>query len=336
MGFRDMNPKSAMRGNDKLEEILQGGAFDKMDAVKRQSFRPVGPVIAYEYYWFDIITKAGERKSIPKLCIDLDPYTDTYVSDVCPYRASGKGRQGRFYLVNGIWRKAQDEMPAKLKPPLAEEAKLRKVIGEMPGYPDGWVSYQKTPGSDTFTPVRVFIISASSAVDIARMADDNVVKGVTYDASDIDYGFDISYTHNPKGSGTGKNIYQKGEQTPLSDEEMDYLVYKLDVLALPSQADAEHEWRDLEKKLDPNPRSRNNDDNSMKGAGPASRLDDDAEDHAPRAPARRTSHLDDEVNDAPRQRGNTRGAEPVRSEAAKPRLSLRDRMRNRARDDVPF
>jgi hypothetical protein len=75
MGFNTMNQRSGMNGgNQRLDEIFGPLLFDWKEAAQTQCFRPHGPIIAYEFYWFDIIgEKTQKLVSIPKLCLDLDP-----------------------------------------------------------------------------------------------------------------------------------------------------------------------------------------------------------------------------------------------------------------------
>lgn len=317
MGFNTMNPGDAVSKQLKLHEMFGEGYFDpKLASAKAQELRPIGPVIAYEYYWFTILTKNGKIAKIPKLCIDLDPYTDEYVSEVCPFRASGLGERSRVYVFNVISRKAQDEMPARLKPPRAEESKVVHIMKECPDFPGGWEVYRKTVGSDTYTPVRVFIATATGALAIADMSKDNIVKGITYDASDVDYGFDILYKHDKNGAGTGRHIYQRGEDSPLTDEELDYHVYELDVLKFPTQKEAEKEWREIEGRLTEAEAS----DDSMRGRKSAARLDEDDEDlHRTR----------------PQPQERERGAVASRASTPRPATS---RFSRAAKDDpeIPF
>lgn len=287
MGFNTKNPRTAMRsGNQKLKEVLAGKLFEWEWAIKTQYIRLHGPIIAYEEYWFDIITDKGEVTSIPKMCIDLDPYTDDYISDDCPFRASGQGRQSRFYLVNGIWRKEQDNEPRKLPPVMKSEEKLRKIVSKCKEFPDGWEAYQLdlASGSESWTPNYLFKFTANQAAGLGDMAKENSTKGVAYDVTDVDFGCDIAIKHDPKGSGTGRySILRDGDSgvTAMTDQELDYLAIKPDVYKLQTPADAEKEWKDLKPKLASDSDKKRNEDKAGRGRNSASRLDDDAGDDTP-------------------------------------------------------
>jgi hypothetical protein len=305
VGFNSTSPKSAMGRSDRLEDLFGEYFFDYNDAVKEQELRPIGPVIAYEYYWFDIITEKGKSVRIPRLCIDLDPYTDTYTSENCPFRASGLGGQGRFYLVNAIWRKQQDAKPAKLPKKNEFESKLRKVMPKTPDFPQGWEAYQLSPGSSSWTPVYVLKLSANSAASVVDMIGENTYKGKTYDATHEDHGFDLLLKYNPKGTGTGKFQLNKGEQNALDDEEMDYLVHKLDVLKFPSPKEAEADWKKLKPMIDSDAKDTRED--KHRGKTSASRLDDDDEGDEDEAPRKGKSRVKDEEDDRPVRRKGPAG-----------------------------
>lgn len=347
MGFNSMNPKDAMRSNAKLEEIFGDRLFDWNWAVKKQHIRFHGPVIAYENFWFDIITEKGKQTRVPKLCIDLDPYTDTYISDDCPFRRSGLGSQSRFYLVNGIWRKEQDNKPAKLPKMLESEKKLKKIIKKTPDFPDGWEAYQldMKGGSDSWTPNFVFVLSARNAGLVSEMSKENVYKGKNYDPADVDYGCDVVVKYDPKGTGTGKFAIARDEaagMTPLSDEEMDFLVCKHDVIPIPSARDAEAEWKSFKKRITSEDDKRDDDrGGSNRGRQSASRLDeDDADDDSDRKPAGRgRGRDDDDDGDDEGGRGSSRGRVSSRtSSRTASRTSSRSAKGGRADpdDDIPF
>lgn len=316
MGFNSSNAKSAMGRSDKLKDLFGEYWFDYEKAAKTQDLRPVGPWIAYEYWWFDIITEKGKQITVPRLCTDLDPYMDTYTSDNCPFRASGLGRQNRFYLNNVIWRKQQDAQPAKLPKLNDFEQKLRKVVAKHKDYPEGWEAYQLSPGSSSWTPVYVAMFTANNAATVGDLEAENIYKGKSLPASDVDHGFDVRVKYDAKGTGTGKYQFTKGESNALSDEEMDFLVHKLDVLKFPTPKEAEADWKQLKQSLDTDGGGKKED--AHRGKTSASRLDDDDEgDEAPPARNGKGRGVKEEAESRPVRRG------------APARKMLND-------DDIPF
>jgi hypothetical protein len=330
MGFNSMNPKDAMGAdNEKLYEMFGEYWFDyaKYASKSTQQFRLHGPVIAYEYYWFNIQTKTKGIKPIPKLCIDLDPYTDEYVSDNCPFRSSGKGRQSRIYIVNGIWRKAQDDKPAKTKPHTAFEKKERVVMAKSPSHPKGWSMFQLAPDSESWTPNYVFKFTAPQTAELNNYQAKH--KGKEYDVTDVDYGIDICIKYSKNGQKINYDLSkgEGGEPTPLADEEMDFLVHKLDILTFPTPQQCEKEWKDLRTKIVEG-YDRDDDRNSGKGRASASRLDEEDEDNRDtrKGRGRDVDNDDGEEDDAPRGRGR-----PA-SSAGKPASSRR----GASRSDEPW
>ena len=332
-GFGSMNPKDAMGKSDKLKDMFGSYWFDWKNATKSQYFRPIGPVIAYEYVWFSIITKHGKQINVPRLCIDLDPYTDTYTSDVCPFRnamANGQADSvGRMYIVNGIWRKAQDEEPKKVPAHTDFEKKLRKVIAKTPDYPQGWEAYQMAPNSESWMPVYVFNLTANNASKVADLSSENMVKGVAYDATDEDHGFDIKAKHDPNGTGSGKYQFDFGESSPMEDFEMDYLVHKLDVLKFPSPKEADNDFKELKGSLDTGEKPVKED--KQRGRASASRLDDDEPESSSRSERGSSRRGKEEDDDEPAP--SRTASRPVRGAA---KSAARGSSRRDLDDDIPF
>ena len=263
-GFSSKKPPS-MR-NDRLDELLPIYKYKDNDG-KTVKFRPFGNIISYEYVWFYIKTEQGKVIQIPKLCTDLDPLTDEYVADDCPFRKSGLGRSDRFYLVNAIYRKAVDLRPAKLPKMTDEEKKYVKTDSF-----DEEMRYVKM-GSDVWTPVVPLQLSSSAARNLATLEAENIVDGKPYGVTDLDYGFDIAIKYDSKGTGTGKFQLTDGNNaTAITDKEMDYHVYNLDVLKYPSLKANQEEWKNLKEKITDPPKD------IKKGGGAASRrLEEDEE-----------------------------------------------------------
>ena len=338
-GFMSKHPDTAMTSSQKLHEMFGPYWFEYKNAVKKQEFRPIGPVLSYEYYWYTIIgKKTGKAVDIPRLCIDLDPYTDTYISDVCPFRASGQGRQSRVYIVNAIWRQKQDLQPAHLPKLRDFESKLRKVIGKTPDYPNGWEAYQLAPSSDSWTPVYVLHFTATNGAKVAEMSRDNVVKGVAYDVTDDDYGIDITVKYDPNGTGTGKYQYDDGKSSPLTDDEMDYLVHKLDVLTYPKPKEDEADWKDLQKILasEDQVEDKKAKSNGARGQASASKLDEDEDS----ASVRHSRASRDDDRDGRGSGRETRAAAPSARSSARAKMRPSSRSSSGrsqvADDDIPF
>ena len=249
----------------RLDELLPIYDYKDNDG-KTASFRPFGEIISYEFIWFHIKTQKGIIP-IPKLCTDLDPYTDEYIADDCPFRKSGLGRSDRIYLVNAIDRKKEKLRPAKLPPFRASEKKLRTIETIFKD-----AMYYMEPNSDSWTPVVPLKLSASSVRQITAAEADNIIDGKSYGCTDLDYGFDLKIKFDSKGTGTGKMQITMGAESEITDAELDYRVYDLAVLKYPSIKAQMEEWKNFKDKITDAP------DSAKKGGAAASRrLEEDEE-----------------------------------------------------------
>lgn len=264
MSFGNRKPPS--RRNDRLDELLPIYNFADNDQ-KTVAMRPIGNIISYEFIWFHIITPSGIKK-IPKLNTDLDPITDEYVANDSPFRKDGRGEISRIYLINAINRKLQDAMPAKLPKLRASEKKLIKTTSF-----NDKMNY-KEHLSDSWTPVVPLRFYPPAVTNIASLEAENIVDGKSYGAADLDYGFDLKIKYNSKGSGSGKMIITEGEPSAITDEEMEYLVYDLDVLKYPTLAEEMADWKTFKEKITDAPEDKKG---TKGGAKAASRLEEDEE-----------------------------------------------------------
>lgn len=276
MSLRNKHPETARNNRVKDSDILP--IFDYKDAVtESQTFRLVGPALSYEDVWVDIVTQQGKTVPIPVRSIDLDPYTDVHTTDHCPVRKSGE-RVSRIYYINAIWREKQDAMPSRLPKPSAFESKRRTVM-TTPDFPDGWKMYQmQSIESKTWTPFVVLRLTTSMVTELLEMSKENTRKvklktGKTVtrsaDATDPRYGFDIKIKYFPKKSGEAKYKLVMGDVTPLTEEELNYPVWKIDIIKIPSLSETIANWKQIQDKMvDKNPAK------SRKGEP----LDDDDED----------------------------------------------------------
>lgn len=290
-GFRGKNPPS--RGNDKLADLLPVYEFKENDNTE-VSFRPFGTIISYEFYWFHIITTKGISK-VPKLCTDLDPWTDEYIEEKCPFRADGRGQASRVYLVNAIDRDRQLKIPRNL--PTLNSIEDQFVPSDYfdayaPFNFDGSMRFIKK-GSKAFTIWRPLVLSAASVRQIGEGEENNIVNGEKYSCTHPEYGFDVQFKYNSKGTGTGKMIVTadpKDERnlTAITDEELEFPVYELDVMKYPRLKDHKNDYKEFSQKITDAP-----DETKKGGATARGRLEED--------------ERDDDVRNAPRRgaRGNT-------------------------------
>lgn len=239
-GFGEANfKKSSVR----IEDLVPVIPWPEGDY---EQIRLFGPVFAYCNIWFTIATKRKpDGQSIPKLCLDLDGETDEFTTDICPYRASGKGRPNKWYAVNCIVRSLQEDSNGRtLRFP-----KPRLEITSR----HGWKAYWGTKSDAKNTPVRVVIISENAAEKLVNMKKLNRVKASDgtkyYELSDQKYGCDIQIMLDPNKQGAAKVDIQKGDRTPITPEERAYIMFPLDLLKPDRLEEAKREMADLEDKI---------------------------------------------------------------------------------------
>jgi hypothetical protein len=203
--------------------------------------RLLGPVTSYAETWLKIKTKTGKIVSIPKMCLDHDPATDSFTTNICPYRAAGLAFR-KTYLCNAIIRDIQDNEPRnKIAPLPAEKKRKHPVVG------DAYRAHLKTLGSKTWTPVRVLRLPQGLAGKLKSLVDLNKHHGKKQELSDPSFGIDLNIMFDPNAAGALKYQVQKEERTKLSEVEKHYLHYKLDVLKPETLKEAQAEWKRLKE-----------------------------------------------------------------------------------------
>jgi hypothetical protein len=242
------NP-NVMSGNKtpRIEEMAQVLQYPADEYV---SMRLVGPLFSIVYFWFTIKTKEGKVVQIPKLCLDYDPIEQKFVRDICPYRASGKGRMSQVFYSNAIIRDIQENEPRKLPKHTSFEEKARRLIkNEDEKY------FVKELNSKSYTPVRLVRIPASLAESISKMSKLNPHKvdgkKEHFNVAHPKYGRDISVLYNPNAKGGKMYEVQIGEATSIKKSERNYLMQPFFSKAIEpaSLKEAEKDFTSLKKVL---------------------------------------------------------------------------------------
>lgn len=288
-GFSGKKPPS--RGSEKLSDLLPIYAWKDNDN-KNVSFRPFGTVISYEFAWFWIVTPKGKVK-IPKLITDLDPWTDEYVADEDPFRHDGRGEISRLYLVNAISRVKQASEPKSLPALTKNESKFVASDYFEPYKPfnfDGNMRFVKM-GTNAWTPWVPLSLSPSSVRQITEGAKDNIVDGESFDATHPEFGFDIQFKYNSKGTGTGKMIVtadptESKNQNPITDEELEFPVWELDVLKYPKLSDHKADYREFKEKITDAPKEAEKGGSTARGRLEEDEAEDDVRSNTSRRNAR--------------------------------------------------
>jgi len=173
--------------------------------------RLVGPVYAYAVHWIDIITDIDKKVSIPKVALNFDSEAGVYIEgERDPYLdIPNERRMNVSYYTNAIVRDLQDEEPKKKGNPTKREAKT--------GF--------KEKGSKFWSPVRVVKVTQGVASQLQKLADMNGA-----DISDPGAGCDIYLSFDRQQSGTQMYNVQKGDKSPLTDEEREYMLWDVSKL----------------------------------------------------------------------------------------------------------
>lgn len=224
MAIGNAKPKTGRKDNLRLEEVVKLLEFAPDEIT---NFRLIGDqILSIKRHWIKIY--AGKEKKvikIPRYCLKHNPLNEDEPHDVhCPYcDLSHGGSESNatagyefFYLMNAIDRDEQENEPAKKSEPTKSEKK----------------SGFKDPNSKTWTPVKVVRIPSSVAKRMQELKDLNKKKGKdgktkTYDVDHPKFGCDVMLRYKPKASGTDKYSCDKGERTPITDEEKEYLQFNL-------------------------------------------------------------------------------------------------------------
>ena len=231
-GLRDMKPgqEKDKRVGEKVELLKLNPDF--------QQVRLVGEVWPYAQHWIDIKTKKG-IVSIPKTVPNFNPGTDTFDDTMeDPYQdISNPLRTSKRYYVNCIVRSLQEEQPKKAVKASKEERK----------------SGFKTMESKAWTPIRVLSFPSSVARKLQALILMNKHKVgkklMDFDLVDPEYGMDVYMRFNPEEAGSAMYDVQKGDHSPLTEKEKDYLMWDISNLMEPEPLEeAKKEAKQLEAK----------------------------------------------------------------------------------------
>lgn len=226
-GFSSLKPKAAnskYKKEVRVEEVLEVFKFPEGELVEIR-FLP-GPVIPLKQHWVKI--RAGKDKreiKVSRWCVSFDPANETVPNGKhCPYCELSTGQDGSMqvsykYYTNAIIRDLQENWPRNAQKPTKEERK------------SGFIQM----GSKTYTPVRVVGLTSSVVEKIQFFEGRNVHSVKTkkgkekkaFPVSDPKYGIDIGVLFDNSKSGTDKYTLDKGQVTPLTEEELEYPVFNL-------------------------------------------------------------------------------------------------------------
>jgi hypothetical protein len=211
--------------------------------------------VSYGIHWIETMKKDGGKVSFPTVCLAYDPETEeTDSTHECPWcdSDSEKIRFSPDYYSNAIVRGLQEDEPSKKTKPTAKE--------EETGF--------KEKGSKTWTPARGVRLTRTLIRELKKLGALNRVKnkktGETkaYPLSHPKFGCDVNVMYDPtEKTPSKKYMIQKGERTPLTDEEQEYLLWKIEEMQHPmSLKDANKEFERWAEKMDVKKKGKAKDD----------------------------------------------------------------------------
>lgn len=215
----------SLNNNDsgpKLTEQMELMSFPDNKWVR---VRFIGPIASTCNIYVNRKKKDGtvNPRGFPVVCLDYDPKTQSFTKDICPWRGAGLKTQQRFFS-NVIVRSLEKKAPRKKT--RVESEKVRKnLLGEK--------FYLKDMTEESWTPVRVFSFPPSVLTKVQELMELNEHKGKIYSVADPKYGFDVLIKKNPNASTPADTwSVQKEGRTPLTEQELKYLLFQLDVSSL--------------------------------------------------------------------------------------------------------
>ena len=245
-------------------------------------------------HWVPIIgSKTGKESKIPRLCLNIDPTSGKALKGKCPYCELGDtARAQDHYYFNAIIRELQEDQPKKaVKPTSAERETGFKDID-----------------SRSWTPVRAIRLPGGLLDQFKAQKDLNKHKskktGETkkYAINHDKYGVDFNVMYDSTTKGAGKYKISKEGRTPLTEEELEYLVYDLDGAAIAKEMGLktlEEALRDVKTMTLASGKGGKDDDEKSKGRRV---IDDDDdvdldEDDEPKKKGKKSKHRDDDEDE---------------------------------------
>ena len=231
----------------KLEDLLPIKKF-KSGIFYTERF--IGPPHTFAEHWPRIITKAGKEVGVRKLCLSYDHESGEFKGG-CPYCDVLGDNPKIITLQNSIDRKAQRNEPRddRKTAPIKSETRLH-TLG------DGREYYFKDKDSETWTPVFPLRLTSGPCQSIGNYAAIN--KHTTKSGAEKVFvpehpskGFDIKIKYDENASPANAYFVSKEKNTRFTEDEVEYLIYKLDVEAPETLAVAQKNAEELSSKLAP-------------------------------------------------------------------------------------
>lgn len=249
-GFGSIDPKAGSgkyKDEARIDEVL--GMHKFVSNTDFSEFRFLHtPILPLKQHWIKIIAgKDNKEIKVSRWCIAFDPTNEKVPRKgvTCPYCSLSQGEDGACqtsvkYYANAIVRDLQADMPrAAMKQKLSSEEKKTGFIQQ---------------GSKTWTPVRVLALPGSLAEKIQKAEKRNIHKNKktgekeSFPVTHPKYGIDIAINFDNDKAGGDKYSIDRGELSPITEEEKAYLTWCLDSsliekLGVKSQEEANEDFK---------------------------------------------------------------------------------------------
>ena len=245
----------------------------KFPAKKWVQLRFMNPLVSYGTHWIEVKKKDGTKTKFPKQCLSYDPATEEHDSTKpCPWCDADDLRIqfGKEYYINAIVRDIEEDGPGKKS---ADPTKGERKSGF------------KDKESKTWTPMRVVRMTGGLVREIKKLGGLNRHKDKksgekkAFPVTHAKYGCDVSIMYDPDEKMPSKRFtVQKGDASPLTEEQNEYLMYQVEDLVQPDKVkDANAEFKRWLEKMG-KPKKNKGEDSDSDDSDDDEDEDDDEDD----------------------------------------------------------
>ena len=230
----------------RLSDLVQ--TVDFRDG-KPHTLRLIGPARRQARHWITTKNKeGGKNKPFPKICLAYNSETGEFDGE-CPYCDAGI-RASIEVQQNAIDRDIQEEGPPKKA---GEPTKFERKLREYLGYE---AYFKESIDTKLWTPARVVVLNTSPAIKVKDTVAVNKVKmkdgtKKTFPPNHPKYGYDlvIQYHDDKKRAASDKYSVVKDERNALTEEELNYALWMLDLEKPEKLSVAKEEMKRLKSRL---------------------------------------------------------------------------------------
>ena len=249
--------KDKVTNNDKgpkLPDLVE--MLDTPSGADFKLIRMIGPSKRVAKHYMPVfnakgeaIIKKGQQVKIPKICLAYNDTTNAFDKGPCPYCKVDPDAPKIEVHTNVIDREAQENAPGKQKPRSKKEDRERDMNGYM-------CKIKDNKQSGAYTPARFMVIKTSVGNKVSDFTALNKVKNkktgkvVKYPPQHPKYGFDMNIKFDNTKAGSEMYSVVRDERTPLTEEELDILLWDINIDQPETLEKAKAEAASLKKRMD--------------------------------------------------------------------------------------